>query len=155
MQPVFCRSHVLWMSRFPFPLISPLFSMDGRGVLCMPTVYRGFPGGSSGREPTSLWRRHKRWGFNPWVGKIPWSRQWQPTPVFFPGEYHEQRSLAGYTVHGVPKSWTQLKRLSRLALYIRYCVSKHLGCSTKRGTVFASLTCLYFLDKNNSKQSFK
>ena len=25
-------------------------------------------------------------GFNPWVGKIPWRRAWQPTPVFWPGE---------------------------------------------------------------------
>ena len=54
-------------------------------------------------------------------GEDPWSRQWQPTPVFFPGESHQQRSLEA-TVHGVPKSWTQLKRLSRLALYIRHCV---------------------------------
>ena len=35
-------------------------------------------------------------GFDPWVGKIPWRRKWQPTPVFFPGEFHGQRSLAGY-----------------------------------------------------------
>ena len=28
----------------------------------------------------------KRWGFDPWVGKIPWRRAWQPTPVFSPGE---------------------------------------------------------------------
>ena len=34
--------------------------------------------------------------FNPWVRKIPWRRAWQPTPVFLPGESHEQRSLAGY-----------------------------------------------------------
>ena len=33
--------------------------------------------------------------------KIPWRRKWQPTPVFLPGEAHGQRSLAGYTVHGV------------------------------------------------------
>ena len=33
--------------------------------------------------------------FNPWVGKIPWRRKWQPTPVFLPGEFHGQRSLAG------------------------------------------------------------
>ena len=39
---------------------------------------------------------HKRRGFDPWVGKIPWSRKWQPTPVFVPGESHGQRSLAGY-----------------------------------------------------------
>ena len=25
-------------------------------------------------------------GFNPWVGKIPWIREWLPTPVFLPGE---------------------------------------------------------------------
>ena len=31
-----------------------------------------------------------------WVGKIPWRREWQPTPVFLPGESHEQRSLVGY-----------------------------------------------------------
>ena len=34
---------------------------------------------------------------DPWVGKIPWSRKWQPTPVFLPGESHEQRSLATYS----------------------------------------------------------
>jgi len=33
--------------------------------------------------------------FNPWVGKVPWRREWQPTPVFLPGESHGQRSLAG------------------------------------------------------------
>ena len=33
--------------------------------------------------------------FDPWVGKIPWRRAWQPTPVFWPGESHGQRSLVG------------------------------------------------------------
>ena len=42
-------------------------------------------------------RRCKRCGFDPWVGKIPWRREWQPTPVFSPGESHGQRSLAGYS----------------------------------------------------------
>ena len=45
----------------------------------------GFPGGASGKEPTCQVRRHKRCGFDPWVGKIPWKRKWQPTPVFLPG----------------------------------------------------------------------
>ena len=36
-------------------------------------------------------------GLIPWVGKIPWSRAWQPTSVFLPGESHRQRSLAGYS----------------------------------------------------------
>ena len=35
----------------------------------------------------------KRFRFNPWVGKIPWRRAWQPTPVFLPGEFHGQRNL--------------------------------------------------------------
>ena len=38
--------------------------------------------------------------FDPWVGKIPWRRAWQPTPVFLPRESHEQRSLAGYSPWG-------------------------------------------------------
>ena len=40
---------------------------------------------------------HLQWrpDFDPWVGKIPWRRAWQPTPVFLPGESHGLRSLAG------------------------------------------------------------
>ena len=38
----------------------------------------------------------RRPGFNLWVGKISWRREWQPTPVLLPGESHGQRSLAGY-----------------------------------------------------------
>ena len=44
--------------------------------------------------------RQCRTGCNPWVGKIPWRRKWQPTPVFLPGESHGQRSLAGYSPWG-------------------------------------------------------
>ena len=39
----------------------------------------------------------ERQRFDPWMGKIPWSRKWQPTPVFLPGESHGQRSLVGYS----------------------------------------------------------
>ena len=39
-------------------------------------------------------------GFGPWVGLIPWSRKWQPIPVFLPGRFHGQRSLAGYSPLG-------------------------------------------------------
>ena len=42
----------------------------------------------------------RRPGFSPWVGKIPWRREWQPIPVFLPGESHRQRSLAGYSSWG-------------------------------------------------------
>ena len=33
---------------------------------------------------------------DPWIGKILWRREWLPTPVFLPGEFHGQRSMAGY-----------------------------------------------------------
>ena len=49
------------------------------------------------KESTCQCRRHKRLRFNPWVGKIPWRRVWQPTPVLLPGKSHGQRSLADYT----------------------------------------------------------
>ena len=45
-------------------------------------------------SPTQ-WRQ-----FNPWVGKIPWRRKWQPTPIFLPGEFHGQRSMVGYSPWG-------------------------------------------------------
>ena len=41
-----------------------------------------------------------------WVGKIPWRREWHPTPVFLPGEFHEQRSLVGYSPWGLRESDT-------------------------------------------------
>ena len=45
-------------------------------------------------------RRHRRRKFNPRVGKIPWRRNWQPTPVFLPGKPHGLRSVAGYSPWG-------------------------------------------------------
>ena len=39
--------------------------------------------------------QHRRGRFNPWVGKILWRREWQPTPVFLPGKSHAQGHLGG------------------------------------------------------------
>ena len=41
--------------------------------------------------------RHR---FDPWVRKMPWRRNWQPTPVFLPGEFLGQKSLPGYSLWG-------------------------------------------------------
>ena len=60
--------------------------------------------GGNNKEPACQCRRHKRCGFDPWVGKIPWRRAWQPTPVFLPAEFYEQRSLAGYGPWGCKES---------------------------------------------------
>ena len=62
-----------------------------------------FPGGSAGKTPVYQRRRHKRCRLDPWLGKIPWSRKWQPTPVFLPGESHRQKSLVDYS----PRSHTE------------------------------------------------
>ena len=48
----------------------------------------------------------RRPGFDPWVGKIPWRRKWQPTPVLLPGESHGVRSLVGYSSWGRKESDT-------------------------------------------------
>ena len=58
------------------------------------------PRWQSGKESTCQCRRHKRYGFNPRIGKIPWRRKWQPTPMFLPGKFHGQKSLAGYSPWG-------------------------------------------------------
>ena len=71
----------------------------------------GSPGGASGKGPTYQCRRHKRCRFDPQVGKTPWRRAWQPTPVFLSGEFQGKRSLAGYSPY-VSKRWTLLKQLS-------------------------------------------
>ena len=42
----------------------------------------------------------RRSRFDPWVGESPWRKKWQSTPVFLPGEFHGQRTLAGYSPRG-------------------------------------------------------
>ena len=50
----------------------------------------------SGKESACQCRRRWRHQFDPWIGKIPWRRKWQPTPVFLPEKFHGQRNLVGY-----------------------------------------------------------
>ena len=64
------------------------------------------------KEPACQCRRHKKYGFDPWVRKIPWRRAWQPTPAFLPGESHGQRTWWA-TVHRVAKSQTGLNDLAQ------------------------------------------
>ena len=73
----------------------------GKRTNCLKTVacsqllaIISFKGGASGEKSTCQCRRCE---FDPWVGKIPWRRKLQPTPVFLPGKFHGQRSLVGYS----------------------------------------------------------
>ena len=88
---------------FKSPFLEP-------GKVTLNGVGERFPGGASGQEPTcqsSIW---KRCGFDPWMGKIPWRRAWQLTPVFLPGESHGQRSLVGYG----PQGWKELDMIETI-----------------------------------------
>ena len=52
-------------------------------------------------------------GIDPWVGKIPWRSKWQPVPVFLPGKFNGQRSLAGYSPWSSKESDTTEQQSTR------------------------------------------
>jgi len=60
-------------------------------------IILGLPGGAAIKESPS---QSRRYGLDPWVRKIPWRREWPPTPVFLPGKFHGQRSLESYNPWG-------------------------------------------------------
>ena len=78
----------------------------------------GFPRGSAGEESTCNAGRPR---FDPWVGKVPWRRKWQPTPVFLPGESHGQRNLTDYS----PWGHKELDTTERLTLSLSLPGAKH------------------------------
>ena len=106
----------LWFAKIPFHWVGCLSTLlmvlfEARFLILMMSKLsilfliaccfeRDFPCGISGKEPTCQCRRLQRHGFDPWVGKIPQRRAWQPTPVFLPGKSHGQRSLKGYSPWG-------------------------------------------------------
>ena len=73
-----------------------LYTLKIHSIVCHD---RGFPGGASGAKAGDI-----REEFDPWVEKIPWRREWQPAPVFLPGESHGQRSLVGYSLWSYKES---------------------------------------------------
>ena len=93
-------------------------AVDQRALCLRATTYafRGFPGGTSGKESAWKCRRQKIHGFIPWVAKTPWRRAWQPTPVFLPGENPMDREAWQGIVYKIVKSWTWLKWLNIHAL---------------------------------------
>ena len=76
-------------------LLGPEPPAHSLAVRDMQEKFGDFPGGTVVKNLTFQCLRHR---FHPWVGKIPWRRKWQSTPVFLPGKFHGQRNLEG---HGV------------------------------------------------------
>ena len=67
----------------------------------------GFPSGSAVKNlPVKQTEETLEMQFIPQVGKMPWRRKWEPTPVILPGESYGQRSLAGYSPWGCKESDT-------------------------------------------------
>ena len=86
-------------------------------------ISKGFSGDSDGKESACSAGD----GFEPWVRKIPWRREWLPTPVFLPGKSHGQRSLVGYSPWGHKESdttttdqLTLFKLLVLILLFLSY-----------------------------------
>ena len=69
--------------------------------------------------------------FSPWVGKIPWRREWQSASVFLPGEVHGQRSLVGYSPWGHKESdmTKGLKHTHTHSCFKGLSVQKDPGCT--------------------------
>ena len=61
--------------------------------------------------------QYRRPGFDSWVGKIPWRREWLPTPVFLTREFHGQRILASYSPWRC-KELDTVERLTHLWIYM-------------------------------------
>ena len=119
----------------------------------------GFSGGASGKKknPACQCRRHKRHGFDPWVGKIPWRRAWQPISILLPGEAHGQRSLAGYSQQGRKESdTTEVTYHAHMEMLINLIVIilQYL-CALNHHVVCLKLTyviCQLYLNKADNKE---
>ena len=96
--------HALLQGIFPTQGQNPGLPHCRRILYCQ----KGFPGGSVVKNLPDKCRRHRRPGFDPWVGKIPWSRKWQLTPVFLPGKFQTQRSLVRHSSWGL--NWGHMHR---------------------------------------------
>ena len=95
----------------------------------------------SGKESAYQCRRCRRCGFEPWVGKIPWSSKWQPAPVFLPGKSYGQRLQAGDSRWGHKESEMFLSS-HQIKSYFIYL---SLTLFTFYFTVSLGSSCIYLL----------
>ena len=102
----------------------------------MSHVNNGFPAA----QWSTIRLLSRRCRFDPWAGKISWTRKWLPTPVIMPGKSHGQRSLVGYGPWGLKESdLTEQLNKKKNMLMITAEVTKHLLCARREATGFANL----------------
>ena len=108
----------------PASPVSPALQVDslllshwGSKHICYIYIYTwGFPGGSDSK---GICLQCRRPGFNLWVGKIPWRREWLPTPKFLPVESYGQRSLVDYSPWGCKDlDMTEQRTHTHILIYI-------------------------------------
>ena len=90
----------------------------------------GLPKWPSGKESVCQCRRC---GFDPWVGKIPWRRKWQPLPVFLPEKSHGQRSLTGYSPWGFKELDTTEQKHKVQVIYSKVVIERDGKGRKRRG----------------------
>ena len=113
-----------------------------------------FPGGTSGKESTCQCVRCKKRRLDLWVGKIPWRREGQPTPLFLPGKSTGQRSLAGYSPwgHRVRHDWAHThshthKLLTHVTtwMHIKNIWLKEASLSFPKSTYDNVIACIWII----------
>ena len=112
----FSEDHVEGIYSKPLPLACSWLSTScvltlTLHVCALISSFKGFPGSSLVKNVLQCGRS----AFDPWVGKIRWRREGQPTPVFLPGEFYGQRSLVGYS------PWDQKESDTTNIVYARLC----------------------------------
>ena len=82
----------------------------------------------------------RRPGFYPWVGKIPWRRKWQPTPVLLPRKSHGQRSLVSMGSQRVRHNWATSVSLHFIILAVDYRYgTKNIFSTSSKNHILTSL----------------
>ena len=97
----------------------------------------------SGEESTY---QRKGQGLDPWVGKTPWRRRWQPTAVFLPGKSHGQRSLAGYNPWGHRVRHNLATKQQQSGSGELVCTTSEPNASWSKGSLVPS-SCLLSFEK--------
>ena len=76
---------------------------------------------------------------DPWVRQIPWRKAWQPTAVFLPGKFHEQKSLVGYSPQHCEDSDTTEAIYHIQILWSRFLIPDWFSCILCNSYILLSL----------------